>query len=763
MAPRRQHSAPEVTTLLKLNHDYKIRFHTAATKSDWEREGLPGRGLFDQIEKIKTIKFSEYPPRNHPDKATANRKKLLVRRIQANATRCKREGDNEVGWINNVANLVLGRLDGFELRCQRCNNYLWLSDFIALPSDPVAADRLKRKYARRSLCQCDAAQRADVVRVNSIQPSILSNKSDERVWHQDSGLENEVIDQKYKRPDRVYGLSMTSSFVPFRERLSKASPFKGGHTLFPFLLVEAKSEKSSSGFEQIERQTALSIRTCLKLQVDLDAESNQVLDPLVWFFGFMGDEWRLYLAFMVGDQTDVMDCWHGYLQRNDEALQLLVIIDWIHSWATDIHRKGVIRCLTGLTARDISPSGTAFSSQEARSERGQSIRSNSLVFRTSRAPSAAPEVFQRNPIYSQVIEIHDSEEEIKDVGVDSGIFSAPEDGKDSEADDDDRQRVVRSASSTVYQWKHFDIPDEESILLDLLGTLEGENSQQDAARSLWKILTDTQHTIKISLKTVSHLIHDSTGQSLSEFAEYEPIATSIVCQRTLVETSWQVMCNFWCITCSQSAASMLAIIAGVNESERFGLAYWRAQDSACLMPMIASLANLEGKASAAAAISQDIYCMTSSESETNHGHFDWKKADRSTLQPWLVVVDSSFRQIKGSRRTILPRVISRTAPNYVLNPGLFETSGLEGLHGVLLRRPEEWPGACPRWCFLIFDVDHVNDLSNKIDRAHRKSAIYATGNWSREDDLFLSRWIRDLARGERRRQPNSIGEIVLAM
>ena len=121
--------------------------------------------------------------------------------------------------------------------------------------------------------------------------------------HGDSGLRDEEVDQKYKRPDRVYGLGMTSSFTPHRERAIKASPFSGGHTLFPFLLVEAKSEKSASGFEQIQRQTALSIRTCLKLQVDLEIESNQVIEPLVWFFGFMGDEWRLYLAFMVGDET----------------------------------------------------------------------------------------------------------------------------------------------------------------------------------------------------------------------------------------------------------------------------------------------------------------------------------------------------------------------------------------------------------------------------------------------------------------------------
>ena len=69
------------------------------------------------------------------------------------------------------------------------------------------------------------------------------------------------------------------------------------------MVVEAKSEKSEDGFHDIEQQTALSIRTCLKIQTDLQMDSNQVLDPLVWFFGFRGDEWRLYVALPLYDRT----------------------------------------------------------------------------------------------------------------------------------------------------------------------------------------------------------------------------------------------------------------------------------------------------------------------------------------------------------------------------------------------------------------------------------------------------------------------------
>lgn len=117
MAPRKQHSETEVVKLLKLNDDYKIHFHPSPlTAIEWDHERLPGRCLFEQILRIRTIKFVEYPSKDHPDSVAANRKKLLVRKIQANAARCKRERDNEAGWINNVASLVFERLDGFEFR-----------------------------------------------------------------------------------------------------------------------------------------------------------------------------------------------------------------------------------------------------------------------------------------------------------------------------------------------------------------------------------------------------------------------------------------------------------------------------------------------------------------------------------------------------------------------------------------------------------------------------------------------------------------------
>ena len=114
MAPRIQHSEREVEELVKLIIEYKVQFLPPGTDDHLESWQLPYKDVFEQITEIQKITFKNYPPTNHFDEAGASKKKLLVREIQANAAQCSGEQENEAGWINNVASLVLRRLNGFE-------------------------------------------------------------------------------------------------------------------------------------------------------------------------------------------------------------------------------------------------------------------------------------------------------------------------------------------------------------------------------------------------------------------------------------------------------------------------------------------------------------------------------------------------------------------------------------------------------------------------------------------------------------------------
>ena len=117
-----------------------------------------------------------------------------------------------------------------------------------------------------------------------------------------------------KKPDRVFGLQETNIFEEVLDQIAshtssnpsnlrylfKNSPFKGNSRplLYPFLIVEAKSEKSDDSFSDAEEQTAFPIKTLLELQYDLSKRVNRFSGsgPLVWFLTNRGDSWRVYVC-----------------------------------------------------------------------------------------------------------------------------------------------------------------------------------------------------------------------------------------------------------------------------------------------------------------------------------------------------------------------------------------------------------------------------------------------------------------------------------
>lgn len=104
-----------------------------------------------------------------------------------------------------------------------------------------------------------------------------------------------------RKPDRVIGLTKTRAFEKHlsTDRENRHSPCRDDnvlYVLYPFLLLEAKREKGSPGFEHIENQSAFPLFTLVKLQYDLHQRSTRNLNPLVWFLANQGDEWRLHAA-----------------------------------------------------------------------------------------------------------------------------------------------------------------------------------------------------------------------------------------------------------------------------------------------------------------------------------------------------------------------------------------------------------------------------------------------------------------------------------
>ncbi len=70
---------------------------------------------------------------------------------------------------------------------------------------------------------------------------------------------------------------------------------KSGTLLFPFLVIEAKSENGAS-HASCTRQTAFPIWKMLKIQEELQAKAHMKLEyggPLLWYISYTGQHWCL--------------------------------------------------------------------------------------------------------------------------------------------------------------------------------------------------------------------------------------------------------------------------------------------------------------------------------------------------------------------------------------------------------------------------------------------------------------------------------------
>lgn len=198
-----------------------------------------------------------------------------------------------------------------------------------------------------------------------------------------------------RRPDRHQGLCRTKNIDTYLQyryppngphagkmaedviRTSLQRDDGGSQLLFPFLVVEAKSEKGTGSFEKIEKQSRVPIHNALQLQWELfqapRVGTKVPAVPLVWFLSYIGEKWRLYGAHMEqrnGRPTTVspsmpyvtlihqfIDCcsqyinplWEGSITGFNKSLQLILIVDHIIDWARDTYRPNILEQLKSLT------------------------------------------------------------------------------------------------------------------------------------------------------------------------------------------------------------------------------------------------------------------------------------------------------------------------------------------------------------------------------------------------------------------------------
>ncbi|OCK85348.1 hypothetical protein K432DRAFT_439332 [Lepidopterella palustris CBS 459.81] len=341
---------------------------------------------FDVIQELGRTLYSRYgyvPDNETPEKPWQRANMERATKLVFFAAKCRRENRNEAGWRSEVEFRLFERFD-IEVACKRCRKRLWRSEIEASPSSSNSnTTSLRDRQQKRDPCKCNPTSRRDDY-LDPGMSELFSSRIQELVCQ--PGVTDSQLGNLKKYPDRIHGLQRTRNFdkllqepyvhdnhrgYPRRsiEDVVKVSvnPDNGGDPLlFPFLVLEAKREKGPDSFEHMEMQTAFPIKNALQLQYDLLKTRGNTMDvpggPLVWFLASRGEDWRVYAAFVHEEEGRpnywINYLWSGSIIGHDEALQLILIIDYILDWARDIYRPNILRQLRILSAANLDDAMT---------------------------------------------------------------------------------------------------------------------------------------------------------------------------------------------------------------------------------------------------------------------------------------------------------------------------------------------------------------------------------------------------------------------
>ncbi|KAL4944074.1 hypothetical protein BDV06DRAFT_188256 [Aspergillus oleicola] len=294
------------------------------------------------------------------------------------ARRGRKEGRNEPSWRGSLEPEVFHRFT-VEVSCPTCRDRLWRSEIeAAIESTETQVLPLEERRKQRKPCRCP--QESEQLQHDHGINMIFSDRLQTSIHHEQaipfqSGGKS---GKKYEQPDRVYGLYQTENFKMLLNLPDKRLPHDGDrrflrHTLnvtpyksdlepllFPFILVEAKSDTVGDA-AGVDLQSAFSLRRLLLLQEELRAatESETVWrpEPMVWYFSYHGYYWRVGASFVdtihSSSRYRILQLWHGDIRQHSDALQLLLIVDYIFDWARDGYRPFILHALNILAGQEM--------------------------------------------------------------------------------------------------------------------------------------------------------------------------------------------------------------------------------------------------------------------------------------------------------------------------------------------------------------------------------------------------------------------------
>ncbi|EAU36075.1 predicted protein [Aspergillus terreus NIH2624] len=516
---------------------YNISIEGPIRPRDWPRKYAPLFSLVRDTEKVLYEEYEAGSGSDDPRLLHVSRMCKQVTKLVYQAYGLRESQDNEYTWRSATENQVLKRFLR-DVDCHVCNERLWISDFQAVPSCPMAAEKLQQVRAARSLCRCSKAMRAKVIK--RVLP--------------------------HHKPDRILGLRKANEIKDLLEAnpdITSAVTKAGTDLVFPFLVLEAKSEKDTDGFEAIERQTAFPIRAMVNIQKDLESVSAVPVDPL-----------------------RIIDLWHGCVLRHDSALQLFLIMDLVCDWARDIFTEQVLGSLRQRAGLGVSIPMSQASLEELSSfehpsscsphggnEGRSSLSNRSTTLESARDSNSDDEVaIKSEPADVMTWEVpnstHDNTENpcsrTSNAGLSTECGDAPEIPEWSNTPDAWMEHIaIRSDKDIQIQFRSISLPESPDGLYPLIKAIGNPDIVHTARRLFALFNLEDPFIVESHFVDRLHRIWGKP-QLKVPYDDKSLLFASLSWRTSFDYVDWVLTKELSCITASRRAIAALATVGQVS-------------------------------------------------------------------------------------------------------------------------------------------------------------------------------------------------------
>ncbi|OBT95141.1 hypothetical protein VE01_07405 [Pseudogymnoascus verrucosus] len=740
--------------------EYGIEFEGRILPEKWGEY----TAMFEDIRRIGELGPKEFIEMFHPDDKYLDEKRIKASELVNEAWNCLKNMDSEYGWRKEVEFTAFERFDS-EVVCHVCLYRRWKPKFEAKPIDRVEAERLQKRRGRRHLCTCTLLQRAGP-NVDSQYSRMFAREIDKHMDHED--LPEHLKKRLRRRPDRVIGLGATHTLRHYLPNLrTKYCPFRSANVIYPFIVIEAKTaESKDASFGSILRQTAFVTRTCLRLQQNLQEDTGIPHQCIVWSFAIIGEEWRLYAAVPDGSKVQIFDIWHGSVLFPEGSLQLLLIIDYLCDWASDIYRMSIIKCITGggpntLNSR-LSPSGTDISSLAGDSEL-IALRAMSLPSRSSLAPELsngdmdglASSSSSEFPEVELLVQVNSS-----------ALLNRPDTyswQRWATAEQNQwpwvQKATIRHSSRVELRSLQVTMPEEIHLLRACLESWFPGLSVKDAAKKVLISLQDDNLAVTTSVNA-TYWQNDQSKESILE------VRALVYFRSRLSSEEWHIKRQVLSILCSEKAIEAISHIANLSFSIRRSFNGRDRSQCEQFLRAINSLNLVGGTRSASLALGKSQLSLQVVTDSAGSPIFEWSKF---TPQRDDGVTGDEFCGILSRTLNEPQKYVPDLLTPYVKNKSFMYTIPIDSdcrgspvtafellpfrTKGILVKNSKTTSVKSIRnFCFLITDenvqFDDEARLGQLLEETYKAGELFAmvkaNETYDQADRTFIRKWIRIL-------------------